>query len=51
LQPYSSLIAKKQLQKQHVIAIAKKQLQKHVKSVIAKNQFKKLHVMTLSDCD
>jgi hypothetical protein len=46
------VIARKQLHKQHVIAIEKNNCKKQVKSAIAKNQFKKkFHVMTLSDCD
>jgi hypothetical protein len=35
------VIARKQLHKQHVIAIEKNNCKKQVKSAIAKNQFKK----------
>jgi hypothetical protein len=42
---------KSRCKKQRVTAIAKKQLQKTGKSAIAKTKFKKLHAMTLSDCD
>jgi hypothetical protein len=45
-------LQKKQLQKQHVIAIAKKTIAKKGKKCDCKKPVqKKLHVMKLSDCD
>jgi hypothetical protein len=51
LQPYRSVIAEKQLQKQHCDCDFKKKVAKTGKVRLQKKQLKKLHTMTLSDCD